>query len=463
MWTDTPSRRHFLQRSWQGIGSLALSALLARADPRPPNFAARVKNVIFLFMSGGVSQVDTFDHKPLLATQAGKRLPMSEGLEGEIKSFLSRPHAALPSPFEFKRHGQSGRWVSSVFRHLPGVIDDLAFVHGVKVDSNNHSPATMHVNTGSPFQGNPSVGAWVSYGLGSENDSLPSYVVLHDPRGGPVNGSAVWQSGYLPASFQGTPFRSVGTPILNLAAPADQSRAEIDFIQHLNRRHAASRAEPGELEGRIAAYELAFRMQAEAPGIVDLDRESPSMHRMYGLDQPHAAAFGRQCLMARRLVEKGVRFVLLVHGWENGIYSWDHHLDLEGLLPARAAEVDQPVAALLRDLKQRGLWNDTLVVWVSEMGRTPFSEGGGKRLGRNHNQYGMVTWFAGGGVKAGADLNQSDEFGVKAEGRPVPIRDVHATILSLMGLDDSALTYLHEGRYKRLTDTGGTVLKGILA
>ncbi len=468
MWTENGfSRRQWLRRSWQGIGSVALSSMLARAAGRKPHHAAKAKNVIFLFMSGGMSQVDTFDYKPDLAKFAGKRLPALPGLDGEIASFLSRPHAALPSPFEFKRHGQTGRWVSSLFRHLPQSIDDLAFVHGVKVDSNNHSPATMHVNTGSPFQGNPSVGAWVSYGLGSENENLPSYVVLHDPRGGPVNGSAVWQSGYLPATYQGTPFQSSGTPILNLDSPPGVSRElarrELDYIGLLNRRHAAERSHTSDLDARIAAYELAFRMQMEAPDSVDIGQETAATRTEYGLDEARTEPFGRQCLMARRLVEKGVRFVLLVHGWENGIYSWDHHQDLENLLPARAVEVDRPVTALLRDLKRRGMWEDTLVVWVSEMGRTPFSEGGGKRLGRNHNQYAMLTWMAGAGIRAGATLNETDDFGVKAAGSPVTVRDVHATVLHLLGLEHTALTYLHEGRYKRLTDTGGEVLKGILA
>lgn len=461
------SRRRLLQRGWQGIGALAFQSLLAQTPKRGPHFPAKVKNVIFLFMSGGVSQVDTFDYKPALKKFAGQRLPKLAGLEGELASFLARPHAALPSPFEFKQHGQTGRWVSSLFRHLPEVIDDLAFVQGVKVESNNHSPATMHVNTGSPFQGNPSVGAWTAYGLGSENESLPAYVVLQDPRGGPVNGSAVWQSGYLPATYQGTPFRSSGTPILNLNSPAgvsrEQARRELDFVSFLNRKHAAERGEASDLEARIAAYELAFRMQTEAPDSVDLGRESDATRKLYGLDEPHTDAFGRQCLMARRLVEKGVRFVLLVHGWENGIYSWDHHQDIGNLLPARAVEVDRPVTALLKDLKQRGLWDETLVVWTSEMGRTPFSEGTGQRLGRNHNQWGTLTWFAGGGIRPGVTLNETDDFGVKAAGAPIPIRDVHATILHLLGLDHKALTWLHEGRYKRLTDTGGEVLKGILA
>ncbi|MEO7651245.1 MAG: DUF1501 domain-containing protein, partial [Bryobacteraceae bacterium] len=252
-------------------------------------------------------------------------------------------------------------------------------------------------------------------------------------------------------------------PILDLSLPAGVSREkawrELDLLQWMNRQHSAQRGAGDDLEARIAAYELAFRMQTEAPGVVDISKEPEAMRKLYGLDQPVTESFGRQCLLARRMVEKGVRFVLLVHGWENGGYSWDHHRDLKGNLAARIGEVDQPVAALMKDLKQRGMLNDTLVVWTSEMGRTPFSEGG---TGRNHNQYGLVTWFAGGGVRAGADAGGTDDFGLKAAGAPIPIRDVHATILHLMGINHESLTYLHEGRYKRLTDTGGVVLKEIL-
>lgn len=473
MWINNRrvTRRDLLSRCWNGIGALALADILSAStsplDPKKPNFPPKVKNVIFLFMSGGVSQVDTFEYKPALQKIAGKRLPPIAGLAGELESFLKQPHAALPSPFEFREAGQSGRKISTLFEHMNTVVDDLAFVHGVKVDSNNHAPATMHVNTGSILQGSPSVGAWVTYGLGSENQNLPGYIVLHDARGGPVNGSAVWESGYLPATYQGTPFRPSGAPILDLDSPAGVTRAaarrELDLLHWLDDKHAAARPARDDLEARIAAYELAFRMQTEAPAVVDIGKEPESIHKLYGLDNPVTEPFGRQCLMARRLVEKGVRFVLLVHGWENGIYSWDHHLDIKNLLPARVREVDQPVAALLKDLKQRGMWDDTLVVWTSEMGRTPFGEASGTRQGRNHNQWGLVNWLAGGGVKAGADAGATDEFGLKAAGDPIPIKNVHATILQLLGIDNMALTYLNEGRYKRLTDTGGTPLKEILA
>ena len=394
-------------------------------------------------------------------------MPELPNVEGEIEAFLSKGATALPSPFEFRRHGQSGRFVSTLFEHLGPLVDDLSFVYGVKGESNNHSPATMQINTGSPFQGNPSVGAWVTYGLGAQNRNLPGYVVLHDPRGGPVNGPAVWQSGYLPATYQGTPFRPSEPAILNLDSPAGvgrgRARRELDFMRWLNERHSEQRIATGDLDARIAAYELAFRMQTEAAAVTDVSGEPGSVRHLYGLDDPVTAPFGRQCLLARRLAEQDVRFTLLVHGWENGQFSWDHHKELETLLPARVREVDKPVAGLITDLKQRGLFDDTLVVWTSEMGRTPFIQGSQAYPGRNHNQWGMASWFAGGGVKPGATAGGTDDFGLRAAGETLYIRDLHATVLRLLGLDQSALTVLHEGRFKKLTDTGGRVLEEILA
>ncbi|MBI3209686.1 MAG: DUF1501 domain-containing protein [Candidatus Solibacter usitatus] len=434
--------------------------------PKKPHFAPKAKNVIFLYMSGGVSQVDTFEHKPALQKYAGQRLPVPKDVDGEIRSFLERPHGAVPAIAPFRQCGQSGMYLSTMFEHLPKVVDDLAFIHAIKGDSNNHSPATLHINTGSILQGSPSVGAWATYGLGSENRNLPGFIVLHDPRGGPVNGPAVWNSGYLPASYQGTAFRPVGTPVLNLDSPQgvtrEQARRELDFLQALNREHAAQRTATDDLEARIASYELAYRMQMEAPQVVDLNLESRATRELYGIDDPVTGSFGRQCLMARRLVEKGVRFVLLVHGWENGTFSWDHHSDIERLLPARINEIDRPVSALLTDLKQRGLFDDTVVVWTSEMGRTPFNEGSGRARGRNHNQWAMLSWMAGAGIAPGAHAGAMDDFGLKGADKQFHVRDLHATILHLLGLDQMALTYLHEGRNKRLTDTGGEVIREIL-
>ena len=449
-----PSRRELLRRCWNGAGCVALASMLAEEaaraakqvpdplGPKRPHFPAKAKNCIFLFLSGGVSQVDTFDYKPELSRYAGQRMPELPNVEGEIEAFLRNGALAMPSPFEFRRYGQSGRPVSTLFERLGPLADELAFVYGIRGDSNNHSPATMHSNTGSPFQGNPSVGAWVSYGLGSENRNLPAYVVLPDHRGGPVNGPAVWQSGYLPATFQGTPLRPAGPPILNLDSPpgVDRARArrDLDLLRWMNERHAAARLASDELEARIAAYELAFRMQAEAPEATDISSEPESARKLYGLDDPVTEPFGRQCLLARRLVEKGVRFVLLLHGWENGQFSWDHHRELGTLLPARVGEVDRPVAGLLTDLKQRGLLEETLLVWTSEMGRTPFVQANAaaqKYPGRNHNQWAMVSWLAGAGVQGGATAGATDEFGLRSAGPTLRIRDLHATILHLLGLD----------------------------
>jgi hypothetical protein len=312
------------------------------------------------------------------------------------------------------------------------------------------------------------VGSWITYGLGSPNQDLPGYVVIQDPRGSPVNGSVVWGNGYLPASYQGTSFRSKGSPILDLDLPngidRKQQRREFDLLKRLNEKHLDERPGSSELEARISAYELAFRMQAEAPRIVDLSRETEATKRMYGLDNPVTEGFGRQCLLARRLIENGVRYSLLVHGVEIGRYSWDDHGNIKERVPQHAAEVDQPIAALLKDLKSRGLLEETLVVWASEMGRTPFiNDLTGEKPGRDHNQFGLVMWLAGGDVKGGATAGQTDEFGIRAVEEPIPIRDVHATILHLMGLDDRRLTYLHAGRFRKLTDIGGAVIQQVIS
>ena len=476
---ETASRREWLRRSWNGIGALALARLLGESEslagnagtsplaPRAQHFPRKAKHCIFLFMAGGVSQLDTFDYKPALKKYGGQRLPKVPGLSGEIDGFLSDPHRAIPSPFEFRQTGHSGRWISALLPKLAGHVDDLAFVHGVKVDNNNHGPATMHVNTGSQFQGHASIGSWISYGLGSPNQNLPGYVVLQDPRGAPVNGGAVWGAGYLPAAYQGTLFRSKGSPVLDLQRPAGVSRArqrqEFDLLQAINREHLAARG-GDELEARINAYELAFRVQAEAPKIVDLSSETEATRQLYGLDNPLTEGFGRQCLLARRMVENGVRHVLCIHGVEIGRYSWDDHGNIGERMPTHLAEVDTPVAALLTDLKSRGLLEETLVVWASEMGRTPFiNDLTSDKPGRDHNQWGLTVWMAGGDVKGGSTAGETDEFGIKSLGEAIPLRDVHATILDLLGLHDERLTYLHAGRYRRLTDIGGQVLRQIIA
>ena len=465
-------------RSCNGVGALALANLVAgdlaaAGDPvnplaeRPQHIPRKAKHCIFLFMVGGVSQIDSFEYKPKLQQYAGKQVPHMPRVTGELAGFLQGPHRVVPSPFEFKPCGQSGKYVSSLFPSLGACVDDMAFVHGIKVDNNNHGPATMHMNTGTQLQGGASVGSWISYGLGTMNQNLPGYVVVEDPRGAPVNGSAVWSNGYLPASYQGTTFKAAGTPILDLDRPAgltrERQRQEFDVLKFLNEGHEKEHPGASELEARINAYELAFRMQAEAPKVVDLAQESEATRKMYGLDDPITEPFGRQCLLARRLVEKGVRHVLLTHGVEIGRYSWDDHGNIAERMPRHAAEVDKPVAALLKDLKSRGLLEETLVVWCSEMGRTSFiSDLKSAQPGRGHNQFGLVTWMAGGDVKGGTSVGATDDFSVMAADEPIMLRDVHATILNLMGLDDKRLTYLHAGRFRKLTDIGGNVLKQIV-
>jgi hypothetical protein len=325
----------------------------------------------------------------------------------------------------------------------------------------------MHVNTGTQLQGSPSVGAWVTYGLGTVNQNLPGYVVLEDPRGAPVNGSAVWGNGYLPASYQGTTFKTSGTPILDLERPPgltrERQRQELDALKFLNEEHQKGHPGMSELDARINAYELAYRMQMEAPETVDISKESDATRKLYGLDNPITEPFGRQCLLARRLVEKGVRYVLVTHGVEIGRYSWDDHGNIGERMPRHAAEVDRPVAALLHDLKAHGLLDETLVVWTSEMGRTSFISGEtAAKPGRGHNQFGLLTWMAGGDVKGGSTVGATDDFSVMAADEPIPMRDVHATALNLLGLDDKRLTFLHAGRYRKLTDIGGNVLKQIV-
>jgi hypothetical protein len=477
--TSRIPRRGFLTSSFNGLGALALGDLFAHAvngdesaaDPfavRKPHLGRRAKHCIFLFMQGGVSQLDSFEYKPELSKHHGKPLPRIPDISGELQGRLSFPHATIGSPFEFKQHGESGQWFSELFPHLAMHSDRMAFVRGIRTDNQNHGPSTLHVTTGSQFPGSPSVGSWVSYGLGTSNRNMPGYVVIQDPRGAPVNGAAVWANGYLPAAYQGTLLRPEGTPILNLDRPqgvtVEQQRREFDTLNWLNRKHLATRSSDSELAARINAYELAFRMQAEAPELVDLSGETKTTSRLYGLDDPATAGFGRQCLLARRMVESGVRYTMLVHGVQIGPRSWDDHGNVKAGMTRHSREVDQPVSALLTDLADRGLLDETLVVWASEMGRTPFRNGGlGKTPGREHNSWNLVMWLAGGNVKGGSSAGTTDEFGLRGIGEEIHIRDVHATILDLMGLDDERLRFLHAGRLRRLTDIGGQVLDEIIS
>lgn len=474
------TRQHFLNTAFNGIGALALGDLLAgeaRAEPemrdplavQEPHLPRKAKHCIFLFMQGGVSQMDSFDYKPALNEHHGQPLPRIPGVSGELQGRLSFPHVTIGSPFEFRQHGESGHWFSELYPHLAQHADRLAFVRGIRTDNQNHGPSTLHVTTGNQFPGSPSVGAWVNYGLGSFNQNMPGYVVIQDPRGAPVNGAAVWANGYLPAAYQGTLLRSQGTPILNLARPAGVSaelqRRELDLLQQLNRQHLQQRPDDTELAARISACELAWRMQSEAPELVDLSGETPATLESYGLNDSTTAGFGRQCLLARRMVESGVRYTLLVHGVQIGRHSWDDHGDVQGGMIRHSREVDQPVAALLTDLEERGLLQETLVVWASEMGRTPFRNGGmGKKPGREHNSWNLVMWLAGGDVRGGVSVGESDEFSLRSvDDDGIPIRDVHATILDLMGLDDDQLRYQHAGRLRQLTDIGGEVLEDLIS
>jgi hypothetical protein len=469
----TISRRRLLFDSYLGLGALALADVLA-ADTAPqnplaarkPHRPAKAKSVIFLFLEGGVSQMDTFEYKPDLEKYAGRQMPVADRTEGEIATFSAAPNRIIPPVAKFRRHGQTGRWVSDLLPNLATTVDDLAFIHGIKVDNNNHGPAVYHTLTGNMFPGSPSVGAWIAYGLGTENRDLPGFIVMGDRRGATIGGAGVWGNGYLPAAYQGTLFRNGSTPIVDLNPRQDlrpgEQRRELDLLRWVNERHAAERTDTGELEARIAAYELAFRMQTQAPELVDLRQESEATQQLYGLDDPLTEPFGRQCLLARRMVERGVRFIKVLHG--AGGDRWDDHGAIADRLPVHCREVDKPVAGLLKDLKSRGLLDSTLVVWASEMGRTPFDNNlTTDKPGRDHNQYGLVVWMAGGDVKAGATFGETDEFSVRAAQDEVPLRDVHATLLHLMGLDQNRLTYLHAGRYKKLTDIGGRVIREILA
>jgi hypothetical protein len=344
-------------------------------------------------------------------------------------------------------------------------VDDLAFVHGVKVDNNNHGPAVYHSLTGTQFPGAASIGAWVTYGLGSENRDLPGFIVMGDRRGATIGGAGVWGNGYLPAAYQGTLFRNGPAPIVDLNRRGSQSEAaqrkELDLLQWMNEQHKAERSNTSELDARIASFELAFRMQSRAPELVDISGESEATRTLYGLDDPLTEPFGRQCLLARRMVERGVRFVKVLHG--AGPDRWDDHGNIKERLPVHCKEVDRPIAGLLKDLKSRGLLDETLVVWASEMGRTPFDNNlVTDKPGRDHNQYGLVVWMAGGDVKGGSTFGATDDFSVRAAEEEIPIRDVHATLLHLLGLDQNRLTFLHAGRYKKLTDIGGRVLTEIL-
>ncbi|WP_435007673.1 DUF1501 domain-containing protein [Tundrisphaera lichenicola] len=470
IWTN--SRRDFLARAGMGFGALALSSLMgdeARAEmpeidplhplaPRPTHFAPKVKSCIFLFMEGGPSHIDLFDPKPELAKHAGKPLPPSFG-----KVFTAMGvggNSLLPTKRTFKQHGESGTWVSDWYPHIAEVVDDIALIRSCWADGVNHVGSVCQMNTGSILAGRPSLGAWVTYGLGTENQDLPAFVVMQD-AGEPLGGPRNWGNSWLPATFQGTPFRKDGTPILHLAPPGSiteaQQKAKLGLIADLDRIHAAPRSDDSRLAARIAAYELAYRMQAHAPEAVDLSNESEETKTLYGLDDDRCKDYGAMCLRARRLVERGVRFVQLYCGSGS---QWDAHSNIEGNHSKLCARSDRPIAALLKDLKRRGLLDSTLVVWGGEFGRTPMSEG---TDGRDHNPYGFSMFLAGGGVKPGVTVGTTDEFGLHAVEDKVHVHDLHATILHLMGVDHRQLTYFRDGRDERLTVNGGVVVDKVLS
>ena len=476
------SRREFLERAGTGFGSLALSVMLAdqaSADakakspnsnrksalsPKAPMFPAKAKSVIFLFMYGGPSQVDTFDPKPGLVKYDGKTMGTALAGVGEVKTFGGGGNAPLMrSPYQFKRYGKSGIEVSDLYPHLGAQVDDLCFIRSIYGSSNNHAPALFEMNTGSILQGHPSIGSWVTYGLGSENQNLPGFVVMTDHRGGPIGGAPNWSSGFMPATYQGTVFRATGTPILDLSpgegVTPEQQRTSLDLLGKMNSEHLASNPGDSDLEARIAAYELAYRMQANAPEVVDITKETAETRELYGLDNERTEKFGKKCLLARRLVERGVRFVQIYSGGGHGDDTWDAHGDIVGNHGKHAGDTDKPIAGLLMDLKRRGLLENTLVVWAGEFGRMPITQGG---RGRDHNPGVQTVWMAGGGVKGGTVIGSSDEVGYKTGEDPHPMRDLHATILHTLGMNDMALTYLYNGRYQRLTENGGQVIKKAL-
>ncbi|HEX3999231.1 MAG TPA: DUF1501 domain-containing protein [Pirellulales bacterium] len=484
------NRRDFLRRAGSGAGILALAAMLGQEQllagtagnlpsdgglhvatamnplaPKPGHFPGKAKAVIWLFINGGPSHVDTWDYKPALAKRDGEKLKNFDPTTG---FFQDQVGPIMRSPFEFKQHGQCGAWVSSIFPHMAKHVDKMAFLYSCWTDTNNHAPALLKMNTGMARLGFPCVGSWVTYGLGSESQDLPSFVVMYDTlgRGMPKGYSENWSAGFLPGVFQGTALKHQGAPIDNLDRSKwmsdRQQRAQLDLIARLNRRELAQHAGEGDLAARIDSFELAYRMQMAAPEALDLNRETAATQKMYGLDNPKCGHFARQCMIARRMVERGVRFVQIYSGGEENQRSWDGHIDIRGNHSGFAAETDQPIAALLEDLQARGLLDSTLVVWGGEFGRLPLAQKGANP-GRDHNPHAFTTWMAGGGVRGGTFHGQTDEIGHKAAVDKVSINDLHATILHLLGIDHKRLLYRYNGRDYRLTDVAGEVVRDILA
>ena len=479
------NRRDFLWQSGGGLGGIALAALLGddgllaqnspnTLTPGPSSgrrgenglhHPAKAKRVVQLFMSGAASQCDTFDYKPELIRRNGQ--PFNPG--GRVELFQSDPGHVMQSPWRWRQYGQSGKWISGLLPHLASCVDDIAFIPSMVARSNVHGPATFMQNTGFVLPGFPAMGAWINYGLGSMTQDLPAFVVIPDSRGYAPNGPANWSSAFLPASAQGTTIRpSDRNPIFDLfPAPnqyisPDSERDGLRLLQEMNRRHQDTRAGDSRLEGRIQTYELAARLQLSAPEVLNIAQETQETQRLYGLDQPITAEFGRHCLIARRLLERGVRFVQVWSGADNGFprRNWDSHENLARDHYDMGTSMDRPAAALIKDLKRRGLLDDTIVMWTTEFGRMPCSQG---TLGRDHNPFTFTSWLAGGGIKGGVTYGASDEWSFRAAEHPTYCYDVHATVLHLLGIDHTRLTFRHNGIDRRLTDVHGHVIEPILA
>jgi uncharacterized protein (DUF1501 family) len=466
------TRRHFFQTAGFGLGSIALSSLFAQDQvslnpmaPKRPHFAPKARNIIYLFMMGAPSQLDLFDEKPKLRQYNNQPVP-ADVVKGERFAFIKGVPKLLGSPYEFKRHGQSGATVSNLLPHLATIVDDVAFVKSVHTNHFNHAPAQIFMNTGHTIVGRPSMGSWLTYGLGSEANDLPGFVVLVSGKIDPGAGSACWSSGFLPTTYQGVEFRSKGDPVLSVTNPDGVDAAvrgrTVETLRALNQQHLDQTGDP-EIATRIAAYEMAYRMQSSVPGLVDLSREPKAIHEMYGTE-PGKNSFANNCLLARRLVERGVRFVQLYHR------GWDHHGtnpedDIPHGLPKLCRQTDQAGVALVKDLKARGLLDETLVIWGGEFGRTPMNEsrGDGKFMGRDHHPRAFTMWMAGGGIKPGVTIGATDELGYTIAEDPVHVHDLHATALHLMGIDHLKLTTKFQGREYRLTDVHGNVVKPLLA
>ncbi len=465
------TRREFIWQTGAGFTSVALASLLegdgffakmAQAAappvavnplaPKKPHFTPKAKSVIFLYMYGGPSQIDTFDYKPGMKGTDGKTVAVNTFGRGGHKN----GGRIVEPKWNFKQYGQSGKWVSDLFPNLAQHVDDMAFIHSMTADSPIHGSAMLQMNTGKILGGSPCMGSWVNYGLGTENQNLPGFVVMLDPRGGPISGAKNWSSGYMPATYQATVLNAGDTPVLDVKAREndDAQRAMLETLSQYNHEHEAMRQENSNLTARIASYELAYKMQASAPEATDIASEPEHIKKLYGLDDPKTAVFGRQCLMARRMVERGVRFIQLYSGGSHTDSTWDAHDDLVINHTLHAGETDKPIAGLLADLKQRGLLDSTLIVWGGEFGRQPTAEYA-TGTGRDHNAAGFTMWLAGGGIKGGVSVGETDELGSQAVKDPYKVKNLHATILNQMGLNPNRLTYFYSGLDQKLVGVEG--------